>query len=288
MVPTGAHSGSRSISPVLMRSNSGILGFQGGSMQLAQYMGGGSLSSDLSALECNLGSIVANDAGFNSSFDGSDMVICGKVQRNQIAASPSGSQQSHVQQFEPLKFQHGQHQLQSAGGGLGAVGPVKLEPQVINGQIGPRRKLQSPQSLGPMKVEPQQNQIAKGVGPVKLENQRSDQAVFIMQQQRQRQQLRQQEQQQQLLHMSRQSSQAAVSQMNYLQQQRFLHILQQQQHLRAIAHQQAQTQQFQQQLLPVRSVARPVYEPGTCARRLTQYMYQQQHRPQVKIVYSYR
>ncbi|KAJ1384424.1 LIM-domain binding protein/SEUSS [Sesbania bispinosa] len=39
-------------------------------------------------------------------------------------------------------------------------------------------------------------------------------------------------------------------------------------------------QQFQQQNMPVRSPVKPVYEPGMCARRLTHYMYQQQHRPE--------
>lgn len=32
----------------------------------------------------------------------------------------------------------------------------------------------------------------------------------------------------------------------------------------------------------MRSPAKPVYEPGMCARRLTHYMYQQQHRPEVR------
>uniref|UniRef100_A0A166G698 Transcriptional corepressor SEUSS n=1 Tax=Daucus carota subsp. sativus TaxID=79200 RepID=A0A166G698_DAUCS len=37
---------------------------------------------------------------------------------------------------------------------------------------------------------------------------------------------------------------------------------------------------FQAQNLPARSPAKPAYEPGMCARRLTHYMYQQQHRPE--------
>ncbi|KAK7845679.1 transcriptional corepressor seuss [Quercus suber] len=39
-------------------------------------------------------------------------------------------------------------------------------------------------------------------------------------------------------------------------------------------------QQFQQQNLPLRPPVKPVYEPGMCARRLTHYMYHQQHRPE--------
>ncbi|PPD94327.1 hypothetical protein GOBAR_DD08655 [Gossypium barbadense] len=39
-------------------------------------------------------------------------------------------------------------------------------------------------------------------------------------------------------------------------------------------------QQFQQQNLPLRSPVKSAYEPGMCARRLTHYMYKQQHRPE--------
>ncbi|KAH8515756.1 hypothetical protein H0E87_004266, partial [Populus deltoides] len=41
-------------------------------------------------------------------------------------------------------------------------------------------------------------------------------------------------------------------------------------------------QQFQQQNIPLRSPVKPVYEPGMCARRLTNYMHQQQRRPEVR------
>ncbi|RXH85657.1 hypothetical protein DVH24_009478 [Malus domestica] len=54
------------------------------------------------------------------------------------------------------------------------------------------------------------------------------------------------------------------------------------QFLKAIPQQRPQLQQqFPQQNLPMRSPAKPVYEPGMCARRLTHYMYQQQHRPEI-------
>jgi hypothetical protein len=233
-----------------------------------QSFGNGGSSSGLSGLESNPISMVANDVGFSSSSDGFNMVSSGssgKVQSKRIANS-SGNHQTQVQQCEPLMLSHGQKQFHSIRGSLGATGPVKLEPQVFNEQIGPQRRLQSLQSLGSVKLEPQQNQIGRGIGPVKVENQLSVQSNL---------------RQQQLLHMSRQSTQATAAQMNYLQQQ-------QQQPLRAFPHQQPQMQQFQQQNLPVRSVARPLYEPGTGARRLTQYMYQQQHRPQVKLFDSWR
>ncbi|KAI5582701.1 hypothetical protein BDE02_07G102100 [Populus trichocarpa] len=282
--------GSQSVSPVLLRSNSAILGSQGdGSMQPGQYnmnlvgnspsasslinqgFGKGVSSSGLSGLESTIISMVANDVGFSSLFDGSNMMSSassGKVQSKQIS-NPSVNHQPQVQQFEPHMIKHGQNQFQSIRGGLGAMGPVKLEPHVINDQIAPHRRLQSLQSLGSVKVEPQQNRIGTGIGPVKVENQLSVQSV-----------LQQQQQQQQFFQMSRQSPQAAVAQMNYLQQQQILQLQQQQQLLRAFPHQQPQIQQFQQQNLPVRSVARPPYEPGTGARRLTQYIYQQRHRPQ--------
>ncbi|KAJ6733717.1 LIM DOMAIN-BINDING PROTEIN [Salix koriyanagi] len=275
---------SQSVSPVLLTSNSAILGSQGdGSMLPGQYnmnlvgnsssasslisqgFGKGVSTSGLSGLESTITSMVANDVGFSSSFDGSNMVSSassGKVQSKQIS-NPSDNHQPQVQQFESHMIKHGQKQFQSIRGGFGVMGPVKLEPQVINEQIAPQRRLQSMQSLGSVKVEPQQNQIGRGIG---LENQLSVQSVL--------------QQQQQFFQMSRQSPQAAVAQMNYLQQQQILQLQQQQQLLRAFPHQQPQIQQFQQQNLPVRSVGRSPYEPGTGARRLTQYIYQQRHRPQ--------
>ncbi|KAJ6996320.1 hypothetical protein NC653_013043 [Populus alba x Populus x berolinensis] len=189
-----------------------------------QSFGNGGWSSGLSGLESNPISMVANDVGFSSSSDGFNMVSSGssgKVQSKRIANS-SGNHQPQVQQFEPLMLSHGQKQFHSIRGSLGAMGPVKLEPQVFNEQIGPQRRLQSLQSLGSVKLEPLQNQIGRGTGPVKVENQLSVQSNL---------------RQQQLLHMSRQSTQAPAAQMNYLQQQ-------QQQPLRAFRHQQPQMQQF--------------------------------------------
>jgi hypothetical protein len=90
--------------------------------------------------------------------------------------------------------------------------------------------------------------------------------------------------------MSRQSSQQAVVQLNLLHQQRILQMHQQQQQqqqqqlLKAMPQQRPQLpQQFQQQNLPLRSPVKSVYEPGMCARRLTNYMHQQQRRPEVRL-----
>ncbi|OVA06799.1 hypothetical protein BVC80_8721g8 [Macleaya cordata] len=206
--------------------------------------------------------------------------------------SRSGNQltqdQQQPQQLEPQNFQHGQQSLQhvpvpnsrqqqpyqSIRGGLGNVGPVKLEPQMTNDQNEQQQQLQSLRNLGQVKLEQQQIQSLRGLAPVKMEPQHSDQSLYL-----------QQQQQQQILHMSRQSSQAAAAQMNILQQQRLLQLQQQQQQqqqqiLKSLPQQRPQLQQqFQPQSLPMRTPAKPAYEPGLCARRLTHYMYHQQHRP---------
>ncbi|CAA6668445.1 unnamed protein product [Spirodela intermedia] len=74
--------------------------------------------------------------------------------------------------------------------------------------------------------------------------------------------------------------------MNLLQQQqqRIMQIKQQQQQqqiLKSLPQQRLQQQQqLQQQALSLRSQVKPsAYEPGTCARRLTHYMFYQKHRP---------
>ncbi|KAH6789132.1 SEUSS transcriptional co-regulator [Perilla frutescens var. frutescens] len=158
--------------------------------------------------------------------------------------------------------------------GLGGVGPVKLEPQTNNEQA--PQQLQSLRTLSSIKMEPQQLQSMRSLGAVKMEPQQSDPSLFLHHQQ-------QQHQQQQQLLLSRQSSQAAAA-AQILHQQRLMQIQQQQQQqqlLKAMPQQRSPLQpQFQPQNLPVRSPAKPVYEPGMCARRLTHYMYQQQHRPE--------
>lgn len=217
--------------------------------------------------------------------------------QGQQFSNASGNQllaeQQHAQQLEARNFQHSQQQsmqdfstlnaqqqqqqqhFQSVRGGMGGIGPVKLEPQVNNDKFGQQQQLPSFRNLASVKLEPQQLQAMRGLAPVKMEPQHSDQQF-----------LHQQQQQQQLLQMSRQSSQAAAAQMNLLQQQRLLQIQQhQQQLLKAMPQQRSQLQQqLQQQNMPIMSPAKPTYEPGMCARRLTHYMYQQQHRPEVIII----
>ncbi|KAL0326086.1 UNVERIFIED_CONTAM: Transcriptional corepressor SEUSS [Sesamum radiatum] len=129
-------------------------------------------------------------------------------------------------------------------------------------------------NLGSVKLEQQQLQSVRSLGSVKMEPQHSDPSLFLQQQQ-------QQQQQQQLL-LSRQSSQAAAA-AQILHQQRLMQIQhqQQQQLLKSMPQQRSPLQpQFQPQSLPIRSPVKPVYEPGMGARRLTHYMYQQQHRPE--------
>ncbi|KAL5714628.1 hypothetical protein ACHQM5_016562 [Ranunculus cassubicifolius] len=190
----------------------------------------------------------------------------------------SQNQQQHQHQQQQLQQQQSQQQhYQSIRAGLGGGGSVKMEPQMSNDQNG-TQQLQSLRNLGHVKIEPQQMQGLRNLGPVKMEPQHTDQSLFLQQQQQQQQQ----QHQQQFLQMSRQNSQAAAAQMNLLQQQRLLHLQQQQQQqiLKSLPQQRSQIQQqFQQQNMPVRAATKPAYEPGMCARRLTHYMYHQQHRP---------
>lgn len=345
MVPSGPPNpigGAQSVSPSLLRSNSGMLGGQGGGMPsqtgfpslmsprtqynnmnllgsvpnvssiLNQSFGNGGPNSGLSGpgssqrggmdtgAESDPLSSVGNGLGFNqqsSSFVPSNMAnpgSSGQLQGQQFT-NPSGnhmlSDQQQSQQLEPQGFQHGQQSLQQfsaphnnqqqqqqfqlsrGGGGLGGLGPVKLEQS--NDQHGQQQQLQSLRNLGQVKLEPQQLQSMRSLGPVKMEPQHSDQSLFLHQQQ---------QQQQQFLHMSRQSPQAAAAQINLLHQQRLLQLQQQQQQqqlLKAMPQQRSQLQQqFPAQNMALRSPVKPVYEPGMCARRLTHYMYQQQHRPE--------
>jgi len=372
MVPSGPPTpigGAQSVSPSLLRSNSGMLGAQGGPLSsqtafpslmsprtqfnnmsmlgnvpslLNQSFGNGGPNPGLpgpgssqrgnidTGAESDPLSNVGNGMGFNApppSFVPSNMVNpgpSGQVQGQQFS-NPSGNQllpdQQQSQQLEAQSFQHGQqsmqqfsgshnaqqvqqqHQFQSIRGGLAGVGPVKMEPHVTNDQHGAQQP-QPLRNLGPVKLEPQQIQTMRNLSTVKLEPQHSDQSLFLQQQQHQQQQQQQQQQhqqqqhqqqqqqqhQQQFLHMSRQSSQQAVVQLNLLHQQRILQMHQQQQQqqqqqlLKAMPQQRPQLpQQFQQQNLPLRSPVKSVYEPGMCARRLTNYMHQQQRRPEVRL-----
>ncbi|KAL6525011.1 hypothetical protein OROMI_030604 [Orobanche minor] len=182
----------------------------------------------------------------------------------------SGQVQGH-QQLDHQNFQHNNQmqfpvpsnpQQAMRAGGLGGAGHVKMEPQGTNEQTP-----QHLRGLGPLKLEPQHTQSMRGVGPIKMEpHQHSDSSLFLHQQQ-----------QHQLQSMRHSSEAAAAAQI--LHQQRVMQI-QQQQLLKSMPQQRSPVQQtqFQQQNMPVRSPVKPVYEPGMCARRLTHYMYQQQHR----------
>ncbi|KAG4954485.1 hypothetical protein JHK87_040079 [Glycine soja] len=352
MVPPGPPTpigGAQPVPPSLLRSNSGMLGGQGGPVpsqtsfpslvaQRNQFNNMnmlGNMSNVTSLLNQSFPNGIPNSGhggpgnsqrsgGIDARAEadplsgvGSGMNFGNQLQSNlmnpgssgqgqgQQFSNASGSQmlpdQQHSQQLEPQNFQQHsqpsmqqfsaplnaqqqqQQHFQSIRGGMGGVGQVKLESQVNNDQFGHQQQLPS-RNLAQVKLEPQQLQTLRNMAPVKLEPQHNDQQ-FLHQQQQQQQQ-HQQQQQQQLLHMSRQSSQAAAAQMNHLlQQQRLLqyqqHQQQQQQLLKTMPQQRSPlSQQFQQQNMPMRSPVKPAYEPGMCARRLTHYMYQQQHRPE--------
>ncbi|KAH9604176.1 hypothetical protein KSS87_004592 [Heliosperma pusillum] len=335
--------GARSVTLSLSRSNSGMLGGQGGPMpsqgalsslvsprtqfnngnslgnvsnvspMLNHSFGNGNASPGLhggqngpggeidGGLESDPFSGMGNAMGFNrqSSFSSANMANSstpGQVQGQQFPSN-SGNHvlpdQLQSQQLESRNFQHPQHQslqqfsanqqpppqsYQTIRGGLGGGVPVKLEPQGTGDQHGAPQQLQlqSLRGLGQVKLEQSQLQNMRGIGSVKMEPQHSDQSLFLQQQQHQ---LLQQ------MSMPRQGSQGATpAQFNLLQQQRLLQLQQQQQQhqlLKSMPQQRSQLQpQFSPQNLPLRSPVKSVYEPGMCARRLTHYMYQQQHRPE--------
>lgn len=254
-------------------------------------------------------SVVSTDVGISalrSSIAAPNMAnsgSSGQAAQNQHMSNSSGNmmlldqQQSQVQKFEQQNLQHNQqlmqqfplshgqsqpqHHIHSNLGEFTGMNSIKLESHTMNDQIGPQQSLHSLRNSGPVKIELQHNQIGKRIGPVKLEP-HLDQAM-LLQQQQQQQQLQQQQQRQQqqpFPNFSGQSSQPSISQINFLQQQRVLQLQQQQQQqlLKALPQQRPQLQQqFQQHNFP---------SPGMCARRLTQYMYQQQHRPDVRFSHS--
>ncbi|GAB2248689.1 hypothetical protein Droror1_Dr00012048 [Drosera rotundifolia] len=355
MVPSGAPTpigGAQTVTPSLLRSNSGLLGGQGGQMPsqgvfpslvsprtqynnihllgnipnvsslLNQSFRNGPSTSGVSGsssgqqrhvlekgAESDPLSAVGNGMGFgSSSFMGSNMGSSGSAGQGQGQQFSNSNQmlvdQQQSQQIESQNDQHAQQsfqqisaspnshsqqhqQYQSLRGSLGGDAPVKLELQISADQHGQQQQqqqhqqqqLQSLRSLSQVKLEPQQLQSMRSLSQVKVEPQHSDQSLYLQQQQHQHQQHH-------LLQMSmaRQSSQAAaVAQMNLLQQQRLMQIQQQhQQHLlKTLPQQRSQLQQqYQAQNLAIRSPAKPNYEPGMCARRLTSYVYQQQNRPE--------
>ncbi|KAK9076174.1 hypothetical protein SSX86_004507 [Deinandra increscens subsp. villosa] len=278
---------------------------------LHQSYGNGGLSSGMSGLgssqkdvidardESDPLSVIRNGMGGNapsSSFVSSNLVNSNAPDHmsGQQFLTSSGNQmlsdQQSAQQLESQNFQQSQHPLQHISAPQnnrhyqqqqyqniqGGVGQVKLESQMTNYQHGQTtQQMQALRNLGPVKMELQHTQSTSNLLPVKLEPQHSDQSLFLHQQQQQ-----QHHQQQQFLNISRQSPQAAA-QINLFHQQRLSQLHQQQQLLKNVPQQRPPMQpQFQQQNMALRSPAKSVYEPGTCARRLTHYMYQQQHRPE--------
>ncbi|KAF8026517.1 hypothetical protein BT93_F3106 [Corymbia citriodora subsp. variegata] len=334
MVPSGPSTpigGAQSVSPSLLRSNSGMLGAQGNAvpspmtfsnvgppraqvgglnvlanmLNVSSELGGQSFGnvgqnpavaasgSSLqgginSAAESDPLSSIGNGMGFNtpsSTLVPSNIVnpgTSGPVPGKQFS-NPPGNQlmpdyslsQPQPQSFDQRNFQQAnqqsQQQFQSPHGGLAGVGHVKLEAHMGSDQLvqQPQQAMRSLRNPGPVKLEPQQIPNMRNLAPVKLklEPQNSDMSLLPQQQQ----------QQQQVLHLQRQSPQAVA----LLNQQRLLQLQQQQQLMKVIPQPRAQLpQQYQQQNLPLRSPARPAYEPGTCARRLTRFIYHQQHRPE--------
>ncbi|KAK4802351.1 hypothetical protein SAY86_000554 [Trapa natans] len=281
--------------------------------QLSQSLGNGSPVSLLPAsvssqravidtgAESNSLSGIGNGVGFSSPSPAlvpSNPGVSGQVHGQQFPIPSSAqlrSEQSHAQQFEPQNFQNGQQGVQpfsvSNGNyhqqsqqqfqsvrGLAGVGHVKLEPQPPSDQLGEQQplsqqqqqQLHSLQNLGPVKLESQQ---MRNLASVKLETDHSESSLLLQQPQQQHQQL---------LQMTRQSPKATAAHINmFHHQQRLLQLKQRQQLMKAIPQQRGQfSPQIQQQNLPLRSAVKPAYEPGTCARLLTQYMYHQQHRPE--------
>lgn len=258
---------------------------------------GGAEPDPLSGIETGMGFNNNHSSSFMSSPVAANPNSSGQVQgQHQFSSNSAGhmlTNQQPSQHFDPQNFDHNQQQmqqfsvsgnhqqqpqsqqqqqLQAMRSGLG--GAVKMEPHGINEQA--PQQLQNLRNPGIVKMEPQQLQGMRNLGPVKMEPQHSDSSLFLQQQQQQ------QHQQQQQLLLSRQSSQVAAA-AQILHQQRvmqFQHQQQQQQLLKSMPQQRSPLQpQFQQQNL-LRSPVKPVYEPGMCARRLTHYMYQQQHRPE--------
>nr|GMD91097.1 transcriptional corepressor SEUSS-like [Ipomoea batatas] len=339
MVPRGASTplgGAQSVPPSLFRSNSSLLGGQGGAMPsqggfpsmvsprtqfgnmnmlgnapnvtslLHQSFGNGGPNPGLSVpggtqrglidngAESDPLSSVGNGMGYNA--PSSSFVSVATPTNPNTAAQVQGQQfpntsgnqmltDQQPQQLDPINFQHNQQlpqfstpdnsqtqqqqqqqQFQSMRSGLASVAPVKLEPQVINDQTP-----QQLRNLATVKLEPQQLQNMRSLATVKMEPQHSDPSLFIQQQQ---------QQQQRLLQMSRPTPQAAAM-AQLLHQQRLMQFQQQQQQqlLKAMP-QQRNPPQYHPQNPALRSPAKPFYEPGMCARRLTNYMYQQQHRPE--------
>ncbi|KAJ8477022.1 hypothetical protein OPV22_020749 [Ensete ventricosum] len=244
-------------------------GFSAASLGLQQRGGVGSAVEMLSSAELDpLSFTSASSLAQRQSFQ--------NPSRNQLALDRLQNEHREGMQKFRRQFSLPHNQQQMLRGGLGNMGPivpVKLEPQMDpSDKTGPSQNLQTLCSSSAIKLEPQQLHSVRSLGPVKLERQHSDTALVLQQQQHH-----------QLLQMSRPPSQAAAAaQMSLLQQQRMLQLQQQQQQqiLQTLPQQRNQLQQQLQQAFIRPQIKPTLYEPGMCARRLTQYMYHQQHRPE--------
>jgi len=247
---------------------------------------------------------------------GSDNLQVTSQQQQQMDAVQDMQQQQQLPMSysqQQLPAQHSQ-QLQQPQATVklengGSMVSIKSEQQM--GQPEQNGPAQMMRSAGCVKLEPQQlqAQMMRSLSSVKMEQQSSDSSAFLQQQQ--------QQQQHHLLQLTKQirncpdlvsmggpnttanpqAAAAAAAQLTLLQQQRLLHMQQQHQQQQILKNlplqrnqlqqqQQHQQQQQQQQLLRQQSLNMRTpgksspYEPGTCAKRLTHYMYHQQNRPQ--------
>jgi len=274
-------------------------------------MGFSSSAASFSSTNLNMnGSSGLSGSMVRSGGSGSTGPHHGQPQMQHFTSSnPQLSQDQQAQQLEQHKFQQGQQtQLQQGQQAQEMVSSLQLQGQNMLGtrglqqfqgqhvlglgasqqqqmqsmrsltsdQAGQQQQLQSLRTLASGKHDPQQLQSFRSLASVKMEP--GDQSLLL-------------QQQQQLLQLSRQPSQQIhlqAAQMNLIQQQQQQQrILQQhQQRLHTLPQQRSQLQQqplqqLQQQNLQVGAPAKsPVYEPGMCARRLMQYMFHQQHRPE--------
>ncbi|PPR92265.1 hypothetical protein GOBAR_AA28409 [Gossypium barbadense] len=305
MVPLGPSTpigGAQSVPSSLLRTNSGMLGSQGGGLPsqsgfpslvsprtqfnnmnmlgnvpnvsslLNQSFGNGGPNPQLSGpgsgqrggidsgAESDPLSNVGTGMGFNapSSFVPSNMAnpgSSGQVQGQQYS-NLSGNHilpdQQQPQQPESQQFQHGQQGMQQVSAPHNTQqGQLQQQQQfqsIRGGMAGVGAVKLEPQLTNDQHSQPQQLQSLRNLAPVKLEPQQIPPSRTLAQ-------LQQQHHHQQLL--------------------------------KAMPQQRPQLpQQFQQQNLSLRSPVKSAYEPGMCARRLTHYMYQQQHRPEVRSPWS--
>ncbi|KZV41761.1 hypothetical protein F511_22572 [Dorcoceras hygrometricum] len=258
MVPQGSPSplgGAQQVQPSLMRSSSGYLGGQGGGMPSQNaFPSLVSPRNQFSSMNI-LGNVPNVSALLHQSF-GNGIPTSG-------LSGPGNSQRGFMEsgaESDPLS---------SIGNGMGFNPPSSsfVSPSITT----------NPNSSGPVQG---QQQFASPSGSQVLTDQQQHQQLESQNFQQNQQQLQQF------------SVPSNPQQQTQMQQQQF-------QAMRAPGigpvklepqvnndqgPQQLQSLQnlgsFQPQNLALRSPIKPVYEPGMCARRLTHYMYQQQHRPE--------